>query len=92
MLIDIEGKVIILDEAHNMEDTAREAASLSLTQIQITDVLEEIRELCMCIYYNYVITIDDVKINLRCLALSVYVYIYMYVCVCVVCCTYVCVL
>lgn len=47
MLIDIEGKVIILDEAHNMEDTSREAASLSLTQIQITNVLEEIRELRM---------------------------------------------
>ena len=45
MLIDVEDKVIILDEAHNMEDSAREAASLSLTQVHITNVLEEITEL-----------------------------------------------
>ena len=47
MLIELEDKVIILDEAHNMEDSAREAASLSVTHIQISEVLKEITELCM---------------------------------------------
>ena len=52
MLIDVENKVIILDEAHNMEDSAREAASLSLTQVQISAILEEMTELCTCITKN----------------------------------------
>ena len=47
MLIDLEDKVIILDEAYSMEDSACEAASLSVTQIQISEVLKEIIELCM---------------------------------------------
>ena len=46
MLIDLTDKVIILDEAHNMEDSAREAASLSVNHIQISEVLKEITELC----------------------------------------------
>ena len=46
MLINLEDKVIILDEAHNMEDSACEAASLSVTHIQISEVLKEIIELC----------------------------------------------
>ncbi len=46
MLIDLEGKVIILDEAHNMEDSARDAASLSVNHIQISEALKEITELC----------------------------------------------
>ena len=50
MLIDVEDKVIILDEAHNMEDSAREAASLSVTHIQISEVLKEISELCTLNY------------------------------------------
>ena len=49
MLIDLTDKVIILDEAHNMEDSAREAASLSVNHIQISEVLKEITELCMLI-------------------------------------------
>ena len=47
MLIEVENMVIILDEAHNMEDSAREAASLSVNKIQISEVLKEITELCM---------------------------------------------
>jgi len=42
MLIDIVDKVIILDEAHNMEDSAREAASLSVTSQQLKDISKEI--------------------------------------------------
>lgn len=46
MLIDVHEKVIILDEAHNIEDSAREAASLSITSEELTEVTEEIEEIC----------------------------------------------
>lgn len=46
MLIDLKNKVIILDEAHNMEDTAREAASLSVNSRQLGEVISEIEEIC----------------------------------------------
>ena len=46
MMIDIQEKVIVLDEAHNMEDSAREAASLSITAVQLTEILKEIQEVC----------------------------------------------
>lgn len=45
MLLEIENKVIILDEAHNMEDSARDAASLSVTNLQLTDVSKEINKI-----------------------------------------------
>ena len=45
MGLDIRGHVIILDEAHNMEDSAREAASLTLTSDQLLDVSNEIHHL-----------------------------------------------
>ena len=33
---------MILDEAHNVEDSAREAASLSITAIQLQEVIDDI--------------------------------------------------
>ena len=44
MLIDIGGKVIVLDEAHNIEDSAREAASLTITSEELEEVLSEIKD------------------------------------------------
>ena len=46
LLIDINQHVIIFDEAHNMEDSARSAASLTLTSLQVKDALEDIEEIC----------------------------------------------
>lgn len=46
MLIDIENKIIILDEAHNIEDNARDAASLSITSEELLEVTGEIEEIC----------------------------------------------
>ena len=57
MLIDLEGKVIILDEAHNMEDSAREAASHSFNHLQISDVFKEITELSMYTYWTISVTL-----------------------------------
>lgn len=46
MMIDLQNKIIILDEAHNIEDSAREAASLSITSDELTQVTDEIEEIC----------------------------------------------
>ena len=45
-MVDLTNQVVILDEAHNMEDSAREAASLSVTSMQVADVADEIEEVC----------------------------------------------
>lgn len=42
MGLDMKGHVVILDEAHNIEDSAREAASITLPSTQLLDVAEEI--------------------------------------------------
>ena len=49
MSVDIENKVIILDEAHNMEDSAREAASISVSNVQLLEISKEIKQLCECV-------------------------------------------
>lgn len=62
MLIDVENRVIILDEAHNIEDSAREAASLSITSEELTEVtneIEEIRELAVYHVHVVCVTFQD---------------------------------
>lgn len=51
MLINIADQVVIFDEAHNMEDSARDAASSSVTCPQLEEVLYEMGELCKYILY-----------------------------------------
>ena len=50
MQIDLEQRVIIFDEAHNMEDSAREAASLTITSEELEEVVAEIEEICECMH------------------------------------------
>ncbi|GFR59172.1 fanconi anemia group J protein [Elysia marginata] len=45
MTINIKGHIIILDEAHNIEDSAREAASQSITQDSILKGIQDIDSL-----------------------------------------------
>ena len=45
MLIDLADQVVVLDEAHNMEDSAREAASLTVTSVQLEEVADELRDI-----------------------------------------------
>ena len=45
MQIDLQHKVVIFDEAHNMEDSAREAASLTITSDEMEEVVNEIEEI-----------------------------------------------
>lgn len=47
MLVNLTGQIVVLDEGHNMEDSAREAASFTVTNDQLTEVFNEISELCM---------------------------------------------
>lgn len=42
MQIYLKGNIVILDEAHNIEDSAREAASQSLTQDSIVKAIKDI--------------------------------------------------
>ena len=45
MLIDVSNKVIIFDEAHNMEDCARDAASLTVNSDQLAELTKEMEEI-----------------------------------------------
>ncbi|XP_069471187.1 Fanconi anemia group J protein isoform X2 [Ambystoma mexicanum] len=54
MEIDLKGQVVILDEAHNIEDCAREAASYSVTEAQLMFAREEIESMV-----NYNIRRDE---------------------------------
>eukprot|EP00057_Strongylocentrotus_purpuratus_P023977 XP_011678451.1 PREDICTED: Fanconi anemia group J protein homolog [Strongylocentrotus purpuratus] len=45
MEIDLKDQVVILDEAHNIEDSAREAASLTVTSEQLKDATDELDKL-----------------------------------------------
>lgn len=42
MEINLKGQVVILDEAHNIEDSAREAVSYSVTESQLNAAGEEL--------------------------------------------------
>jgi Rad3-related DNA helicase len=39
MGIDLTGAVVVVDEAHNVEDAAREAASVSVTEADLADAI-----------------------------------------------------
>ena len=45
MEIDLRDQLIVLDEAHNVEDSARDAASLTLTAVDLQNVLEDLDKL-----------------------------------------------
>ena len=46
MLINLKGQIIVLDEAHNMEDSAREAASNSVSSYDIREAVKEMEGIC----------------------------------------------
>lgn len=45
MEIDLRDQLVVLDEAHNVEDSARDAASLTLTAVDLQNVLEDLDKL-----------------------------------------------
>ena len=48
MEINLKGQIILLDEAHNIEDSVRDAASQSVTQEQIQKALHDMDVLSEC--------------------------------------------
>ena len=42
MEINLKEQIVILDEAHNIEDSARESASNSVEQDKLTEALEDL--------------------------------------------------
>ena len=42
MEIVLRDQIVILDEAHNIEDSAREASSFSVTQSQLVDAMKDL--------------------------------------------------
>jgi len=42
MEITLTNQVVILDEAHNIEDSSREASSFSVSQAQLLDAMQDL--------------------------------------------------
>ncbi|CAI9786498.1 unnamed protein product [Fraxinus pennsylvanica] len=53
MEVDISGSIIILDEAHNVEDTARDASSFDVDEDALTYLQTELEKLSHDNYLNY---------------------------------------
>lgn len=45
MDINLKDQIVVLDEAHNVEDSAREAGSLTLTAVELQNTLNELDRL-----------------------------------------------
>lgn len=45
MQIDLKNSIIVLDEAHNVEDVCRDAASASLTQDNILEAMNDLERM-----------------------------------------------
>lgn len=45
MDINLKDQIIVLDEAHNVEDSARDAASLTLTAVDLQNTLDDLDRL-----------------------------------------------
>lgn len=60
MEISLKGQIVLLDEAHNIEDSAREAASQSITQEQIQRALQDMDTLSRSFIYIYKMGIKEI--------------------------------
>ena len=45
MEISLKDQIVVLDEAHNVEDSARDAASLTLTAVDLQNTLDDLDRL-----------------------------------------------
>ena len=45
MEINLKDQIVVLDEAHNVEDSARDAASLTLTAVGLQNTLDDLDRL-----------------------------------------------
>ena len=56
MEINLKGQIVIVDEAHNIEDSTREAASYSASHAKIKDALKDLHDMSERSTYH----LDDV--------------------------------
>ena len=47
MMINLKDQIVVLDEAHNIEDSSREAGSVQLTSIQLEETRKDLEDLSM---------------------------------------------
>ena len=45
MEINLKDQIVVLDEAHNVEDSARDATSLTLTAVDLQNTLDDLDRL-----------------------------------------------
>lgn len=45
MMINLKDQIVVLDEAHNIEDSSREAGSIQLTTIQLEEARKDLEDL-----------------------------------------------
>ena len=45
MMINLKDQIVVLDEAHNIEDSSREAGSVQLTSIQLEETWKDLEDL-----------------------------------------------
>lgn len=50
MEIDLKDQIVVLDEAHNVEDSARESASLTLTAMDLKETMDDIDKMSKYMY------------------------------------------
>ena len=51
MDINVKDEIVVLDEAHNIEDSARDAASVCITSVELEDVIFELDLLSKLVYF-----------------------------------------
>ncbi|XP_066932023.1 Fanconi anemia group J protein homolog [Clytia hemisphaerica] len=61
MMINLKDQIVVLDEAHNIEDSAREAGSVQLTTIQLDDTVKDLSDMISC---NISVNMHNCLLNL----------------------------
>jgi len=59
MEITLTNQIVILDEAHNIEDSSREASSFSVAQAQLLDAMNDLETIGLSRYNCGFINLDE---------------------------------
>lgn len=60
MMINLKDQIVVLDEAHNIEDSSREAGSVQLTSIQLEETRKDLEDLSMRLYSFYIFLLKSI--------------------------------
>lgn len=53
-MINLKDQIVVLDEAHNIEDSSREAGSVQLTSIQLEETRKDLEDLSMKFFVLFI--------------------------------------